>query len=104
MGTRIGPKGPWLLYLQQWREKRGLTQQQLADRVGTSDSTIQRWEQGKRKPDADAMKALAYALDTTPQRLWEHPDRPSADELLRNEAEDVVDTAIKMIRAIKRRA
>lgn len=102
MATRIGPKGPWLLYILEWREKRGLTQQQLADRVGVSDATIARWERRQRKPDTDAQSALAYALGVEPADLWRHPDRPSADELLRDQPADVVENAFRMLRAIRR--
>ncbi|WP_410052672.1 helix-turn-helix domain-containing protein, partial [Bradyrhizobium sp. SZCCHNR1064] len=40
MPPRIGPRKPVRLFLAEWREKRGLTQQQLADRLETSDVTV----------------------------------------------------------------
>lgn len=33
--------------LQAWRDKRGLTQQQLADLLGVSRYTVQAWELGR---------------------------------------------------------
>jgi len=40
------------------REKLGLTQLQLAVKVGVAIATISRWEQGKRRPSPMAMAKL----------------------------------------------
>ena len=102
MPPRIGPKRPLRLYLAQWRTQRGLTQQQLANRLGTTDVTVSRWETGARKPDLDAQAAIAEALDIHPIDLCRHPDQPSADALLRDQSQEVRDQAIRLIQAICR--
>ena len=104
MPARIGPKNPKLfrLYIAEWREKRGLTQEALANRLGSSDVTISRWETRKRRPDEDAQAAIAEALDIDINDLRRHPDQPSADALLRDQPEDIRDQAIKLIMAIRR--
>jgi transcriptional regulator with XRE-family HTH domain len=101
MPIRIGPKRPFRLYIAEWREDKGLTQQQLADRMGTSDVTISRWETGKRRPDMDAQAAIAEALGTEPTDLFRHPAQLSADALLRDQPPEIIDQAIKLIRAIR---
>ena len=40
------------------RLKLGLTQEQFAQKVGVSFSTVNEWENGKRKPSPLAMKQL----------------------------------------------
>lgn len=40
------------------RDRLGLSTQQLADRVGVSRMTINRWENGKSKPHAVFVKIL----------------------------------------------
>ena len=85
MPTRIGPKHPLRLYLAEWRDAKGLTQQQLADRLATSDVTVSRWETGKRQPNLNAQAAYAEALGIDPLGLRRHPAQPSADALLRGQ-------------------
>src|SRR5262245_18026771 len=49
--------------LKQLREAAGLTQQQLADRAGLSQSAITLWESGSREPGLEALGKLCAALD-----------------------------------------
>jgi transcriptional regulator with XRE-family HTH domain len=102
MPPRIYPKRLPRLYLAEWREKCGLTQQQLADRLETSDVTVSRWETGKRRPDLNAQEAIAEALGIESVDLRRHPSQPSADALLRGQPQEVVDQAMKLIAAIRR--
>lgn len=41
------------------RRALGLTQQQLADRVGVHQTRVSHWERGSRAPSADQLQALA---------------------------------------------
>ena len=102
MPPRIGPKRPLRLYVAEWRAQRGLTQQKLADRLSTTDVTVSRWETGARQPDLNAQAAIAEALGIHPFDLFRHPDQPSADALLRDQPQEVRDTAIRLIQAIRR--
>ncbi|WP_323032415.1 helix-turn-helix transcriptional regulator [Paracoccus sp. (in: a-proteobacteria)] len=47
------------------RERSGLTQAELAQRVGTTQQTIARWEAGKAEPNLAALRDLAICLGTT---------------------------------------
>jgi DNA-binding transcriptional regulator YiaG len=40
------------------RQALGLTQQQLADRIGAQQPTVARWESGKNQPRGANLKAL----------------------------------------------
>lgn len=55
------------------RAAKGLTQGQLAERVGVEQATIQRWEKGKREPSFDQLFKLAAALDVEASTLLD-PD------------------------------
>lgn len=47
------------------REKRGLSQTELANRVGLKQTTISQYENGTRRPNLSVAKKLADALGTT---------------------------------------
>jgi transcriptional regulator with XRE-family HTH domain len=102
MIPRIGPRRALTLFLAEWREEKGLTQQELGDRLDKSDVTISRWETGKRKPSDKAKADIAYALGIDPVDLYRHPKQPSADALLRGQPPEVIDQALKVIIAIRR--
>lgn len=104
MASRIGPRRMRRLYFAEWREVRGLTQQQVADRLGTSAMTISRWERqaGSHKPNTDVLAALAETYQIEPQDFYHHPDRPSPESLLRDQPAEILEQAINIIRAIRR--
>ena len=49
--------------LKNLRTEKGLSQQQLADRMYVTRSTVARWENGSRLPDAAMISRLARCLD-----------------------------------------
>lgn len=51
------------------RKARGLTQSELADMVGATQPTINRYEAGDREPERETIAALANALGVTEQLL-----------------------------------
>jgi transcriptional regulator with XRE-family HTH domain len=100
MVARIGPRRPFRHYLREWREKRGLTQQQLADKLDTGKDQISRWESGKRDMGAAVIAALSEALQIEPGDLFRDPSIPSADELLRNASPEERALAIDVVQRI----
>jgi transcriptional regulator with XRE-family HTH domain len=50
------------------REKSGLTQQQLADRLGKPQSFVAKYEGGERRIDVVEFLAIARALEFDPAR------------------------------------
>jgi transcriptional regulator with XRE-family HTH domain len=51
------------------RKQRGLTQSQLAERLGVTDKAVSRWETGKGFPDVSVLSPLAEALGTSVTEL-----------------------------------
>lgn len=45
--------------LQQLRKLRGLTQEDLAERVGVSRQAVAKWESGETSPDLEKSRLLA---------------------------------------------
>jgi transcriptional regulator with XRE-family HTH domain len=59
-------------YLKAWREFRGLTQAELAEKLDTNANMIGYLESGERGLSAKWLRKLAPALDTTPGLLLDH--------------------------------
>jgi len=55
--------------IKELREAKGMTQQNLADRLFVTRQTVSRWEGGSRFPDLVTAKNLADILDTTVDSL-----------------------------------
>ena len=51
----------WLL--SKYRMEKGMSQQQLAARVGTSNTQISRIESGRHRTNLDTLSRIAHALD-----------------------------------------
>lgn len=73
-------------FLKEWRTHRGLTQQQLADRLETTKSVISALENGKQRWNQDILELAAEALNcdpvdiivrdpTAPESIWSIWDR-----------------------------
>lgn len=56
-------------YLAKKREQRGLSQQDIADRMGCTKTAVHYWETGKRKMYADIMFEYCTILGVDPQDL-----------------------------------
>lgn len=51
------------------RQAAGLTQEELAAKVGVSVIAVKKWEQGERRPRSTRLKKLAKALACEPADL-----------------------------------
>lgn len=66
-------------FFKEWRLHRGLSQEQLAERLETSVASISRIESGAQPYTQDVLEALAEALSTDPASLiMRNPDDPEA--------------------------
>lgn len=54
-----------MLRIAEAREARGWTQEQLANAIGTTQATIQRWESGAIDPQVSKVEAISKALGIT---------------------------------------
>lgn len=82
------------LNIRNMRKSAGLTQAELAERMGVNLSTIGNWERLVTCPDAEQIWNCAVALGCTPNDIlgWyeDHP-REGSGELLTPEEREIVD-------------
>lgn len=68
---------PIHVLLAELREKKGWTQQELANRAGVRQATISELESGKKKRlGLDVLDALCKALDVSPGQLLKRSPAP----------------------------
>jgi transcriptional regulator with XRE-family HTH domain len=72
----LSPCNPWRMakkkprqFIREWRKHRGLTQEQLAERMGIARSYISHVEKGKRRYDQLFLESAANALLCEPADL-----------------------------------
>lgn len=51
------------------RSNAGLTQKEVADRIGISNKAVSKWENGKAKPTTNSLRKLAALFDIPVERL-----------------------------------
>lgn len=70
------------------RREKGLTQEQLGEKLGVTNKTVSRWENGNYAPDLDLLCLLAETLDIDVRDLLygERSAKP-AQETVQNKAE-----------------
>ena len=65
-------------YISQKRRELNLTQEELAKKLGVSNKTISKWENGKCMPDYSIIQNLCDALHTTLAELMDGEDADSS--------------------------
>ena len=68
--------------LQNLRKQRGLTQEELAEKLYVSRTAISKWESGRGYPNIESLKAIAKFFEVTVDELL------STDEILTIAEED----------------
>lgn len=89
-------------YLRAWREFRGLTQEELAERSGTTNAVISLLESEKRSLSAKWLRRFAEALDTTPGHILDHdPNELNSDiiDIWTHIAKDDREQAARVLRS-----
>ena len=56
-------------FIGELRREKGLTQKDLAERIGVTDKAVSRWETGKGLPDTALLKPLADVLEVSVSEL-----------------------------------
>ena len=76
--ARAAPSGPFAdiaKLLRAARERRGVTQEQMADELGRKQPQIARWEAGKALPPTEDVRAVARSYRLAPEQLLPRPSR-----------------------------
>lgn len=56
-------------FILEMRKQKGLTQKELAEKIGISDKTISKWECGNSMPDISYLESLCNSLDISVNEL-----------------------------------
>lgn len=91
-------------HLRAWREFRGLTQDELAEKVGTAGNVISLLESGGRRLSDKWLYKLAPALNTRPGFLLEfnpHDADLSILEAITDVSEDRKGEALRLLQVFK---
>lgn len=56
-------------FIKEWRKHRGLTQDQLAERIGVSPAVLSRIESGRQRYNQDMLEAIGRVLTCAPADL-----------------------------------
>lgn len=56
-------------FIAELRKEQGITQKELADRIGVSDKAVSRWENGKNYPDIEIMQSLGEIFNVSVSEL-----------------------------------
>ena len=70
------------------RKSMGLTQRQLADRIGVANTSISNWEKGLSRPDADLIQKLCDVLRLQPNDFYAGGETNSAPAVSRPAVSD----------------
>lgn len=79
MGERRKFKPP---FVRQWRKRAGLSQEQLAEKIGCSVALVSMVERGERQYDQEFLEGAARALGATPDMLLRiDPENAAFEEI-----------------------
>lgn len=82
------------------RKKKGLTQEQLGEKLGVSNKTISRWENGNYMPDLSLLQPLSKELDISLNELLsgEKIEKEKAIEYSEKNLTETIDYSTKKIK------
>ena len=72
------------------RQKIGITQKELAERMGTSPQNLAQYENGKRQPKLETLDKIAAALGIDVWELYEGYELPENDKEFENAWENLL--------------
>ena len=82
-------------FLSELRKEKGLTQQELADRLFVSNKAVSKWERGQSLPDIDLLTPLAEILGVTVAELLKG-ERLTGGQVDACEVKTLVDQAVQL--------
>lgn len=80
-------------FISRIRMEKGMTQKELAQKVGVTDKAVSKWETGRGMPDISSLDALCNALDVSVNELLSGEVLPP--EFYEKKAEENMKTLIK---------
>lgn len=88
------------LYIDEWMEDLGLTDEKVGERMGTSRTTVWRWRTEQHRLNPQKIADLAAGMGVDVCDLWRHPSRPSLDSLVKDLPDAEVRRMANAVRAL----
>lgn len=88
-------------FIAESRRAKGLTQTELADKIGVTDKAVSRWERGRGFPDISLLEPLAGVLDVSLLELMHGervPNQEGPDVLTEQDAAELMRCAAEIER------
>jgi Predicted transcriptional regulators len=98
------------VFLRQWRELSGMTQEQIAEAIGTTKVTVSRMETGSREPNLGYLAAFAEVAGCRPADLFHKPGevqsetgarKPALPGSYQDATEEELALALNLIRTVR---
>lgn len=87
--------------IRRWRQIRGLTQYELADRCGFERSNIANLEQEPRSVGSDLIEIIAIQLQVEPDELLKNPEEKATTEMSKVEYEENLKLLTDKLKALE---
>lgn len=78
------------------RKEKGMTQLELAEKMGVTDKAVSKWERDLSFPDINSIPKLAETFDVSVDDLMQ-VKAESKENMSKNKVDEIVDTALKGI-------
>ncbi|MFV0399601.1 MAG: helix-turn-helix domain-containing protein [Oscillospiraceae bacterium] len=84
------------------RKEKGMTQKQLADKLGVTDKAVSKWERGNGQPDINYLEPLSEALEITVSELLKGKRDKQVDSSVEEDSgdEEIVKTALSYANSV----
>lgn len=70
-----------MILIREYRKRAGLTMKELGEHLGVSESAVQRWENGDRKPSYERLLQIGEVLDCSVNDLMGYAGQTIESEL-----------------------
>lgn len=87
-------------FIRDKRKEKGLTQVELADKLGITNQAISKWERGKNCPDISLLKDLCKILDININELLSGKE---LENISKEESEDILVETVKTYTGIEKK-
>lgn len=92
---------PRIIFLGEWMDSVGLTDEALAEKLGVSRNTVWRWRSGERRLYLETLELIAEMMGMKAADLYRRPGRRSVDAILDSatpkQIDDVIDFANRFV-------
>ena len=83
-------------YISGKRKALGLTQRELAEKLGMSDKSVSKWERGLSFPDISMLEPISELLGVSIMELLAGERQSGEETMSREEAKDLINASVEL--------